>query len=452
MLPIISACLVTWRRPENTRRIVEQLLTLDFVGEVLVWRNDPSVNLWLPTPKVRIIDSHTNVICYGRYLCAEKAAYPLVYVQDDDVLVNDIPALVQRFLADPTRIHFNLSEWHFAQRNRHFYSECHSALVGWGAVFHKHWLSVLEIVPESVRLSTLFQREADQYFTLLQRRHHVAHPGVIVHLDGHSTPGLALWRGPEHWQMAALAVRDALSLVRRSLGFSLPSMWHVVVTCHNYARYLTEAVESVSLNDADYELTIVDDASTDETPQVVADLCSRYPHIRHIRQTSRTGVSHARNVGIAAVDSAFVALLDADDRLGPDYLFEAGQVLCRGGDIANPDAILFGSEAGRWQAPSSTTLPMLLRHNSIHYCSAFRRSWWAEVGGFDEHIEDWEDYDFWIRVIARGARVRSVPGDHFFYRRHERSRSAENVAIRNRLRRMLRGKHQYLFDACRIPV
>jgi glycosyl transferase family 2 len=451
MLPTISACLVTWRRPDNVRRIVERLVGEDCIGEVLVWRNDPPVALELPWPKVRVIDSPANVICHGRYLCAEQAAYPLVYVQDDDVLVHDVASLVRQFQADPTRIHFNLGAWHYERRNRHIYGDSHSVLVGWGAVFAKDWLSVLTLVPESVRSSLLFQREADQYFTMLQRRHHAPHQGAFTHLEGHSTAGLALWCAPEHWRMSALAVRDALRVIRTSSGFPRPPLWHVVVTCHNYARYLAEAVESVVLNDADYELTIVDDASPDETPQIARELQARYPHVRYLRLPQRAGVSRARNFGIAALDSAFVALLDADDRFGADYLFEAARVLCGGADVANPDALLFGSESGRWSTPTATTLPMLLDHNSVHYCSAFRRCWWAEIGGFDEHIEDWEDYDFWIRVVARGARVRTVPGDHFYYRRHDRSRSSENSGAGDRLRRMLRTKHEHLFVQGDVP-
>lgn len=451
MLPTISACLVTWRRPENLRQIVERLVREDFIGEVLVWRNDPAVPLELPWPKVRVIDSAENVVCHGRYRCAEQAAYPLVYTQDDDVLVHDVAALVRQFQADPTRIHFNLSDWHHARRDRHLHGDSHSALVGWGAVFAKDWLSVLQRVPEPVRSSPLFRREADTYFTMLQRRHHAPHRGALTHLDGHSTAGLALWCAPDHWRMSALAVRDALGVIRASAGFPLPPPWHVVVTCHNYARYLGEAVESVLLNDADYELTIVDDASTDETPEVVRELRAQYPHVRHLRLPERTGVSRARNVGIATLDSAFVALLDADDRFGGDYLFEAGRVLGGGADIANPDALLFGLESGRWSTPATTTLAMLLRHNSVHYCAAFRRSWWAELGGFDEAIEDWEDYDFWIRAVARGARVRAVRGDHFHYRRHASSRSSENVGVRDRLRRALRARHEPLFAQHRVP-
>jgi GT2 family glycosyltransferase len=446
MLAQVSACLVTWRRPDNLRRIVERLIAMEFITEVLVWRNDPGVALDLPWPKVRIIDSPDNRLCYGRFLCAEQAACPLIYVQDDDVLVHDVAALVREFVADPTRIHFNLSDWHFQRRQRHFYGASHSALLGWGAIFNKEWLSVLRRVPETVRSSFLFQREADQYFTLLQRRHHIPHRGGLTHLDGHSTEGLALWRAPEHWRMSALAVQDALRIARSSLGYPQPPLWHVVATCSNYGQYLSEAVESVMLCDADYELTVVDDASTDDTPDVVRDLQSRYPHIRYIRTSERSGVSRARNLGIGSLDSAYIALLDADDRFGADYLFEAERVLTTGADIANPDALLFGAESGRWPTPATTTLPMLLERNSIHYCSAFRRSWWAEVGGFDDKCDlGWEDYDFWIRAVARGARVSAVRGDHFHYRRHEHSRSSKNSRDYDRLRQMLFAKYEYLF-------
>jgi len=446
MLPTISACLLTWRRPDNVRRIVEHLVAEDCIGEVLVWRNDPAVALDLPWSKARIIDSPTNIICHGRYLCAAQAAHPLVYVQDDDVLVHDIAGLVQRFLADPTRIHFHLSAWHYERRDLYLYGESHSALLGWGAVFAKEWLSVLDHVPDTVRASRLFQREADQYFTILQRRHHAAHRCTLTDLEGHSTPGVALWCSPEHGQMAALAVREALGLARAARGAALPPLWHVVVTCRDYARYLGEAVESVVLNGTDYELTIVDDASTDETPEVARELQARYPHVRYLRLPWQGGLGRARNLGIGTLDSAFVALLDADDRFGPDYLLGAERVLRVGADIANPAALVFGTETGRWEPPDATTLPMLLRHNSVHYCSAFRRSFWAEIGGFDEQLPHWEDYDFWIRAVARGARVRLVPGDHFHDRRHDRSVTCASSGMYHQLRHMLRTKHAHLFE------
>ena len=144
---MISAVLLAWHRPDNIKRIVAQLAAVDAIGEILIWRNDPSVPLDLSSPKARIIDSPSNQICYGRFLCARQVAFPLIYVQDDDVLVHDVPELLRHFLADPARVHFNLSDWHWERRERHYYGDCHSALIGWGAIFRKEWIGVLDEVP-----------------------------------------------------------------------------------------------------------------------------------------------------------------------------------------------------------------------------------------------------------------------------------------------------------------
>jgi GT2 family glycosyltransferase len=91
---------------------------------------------------------------------------------------------------------------------------------------------------------------------------------------------------------------------------------------------------------------------------------------------------------------------------------------------------------------------MLLQRNSVHCCSAFRRELWSRTGGIDERIPGWEDYEFWIRLAAAGARIQGLHGDYFFHRRHEKCRSNANVAIHQELRQYLRQKHTRLFESC----
>jgi glycosyltransferase involved in cell wall biosynthesis len=221
-----------------------------------------------------------------------------------------------------------------------------------------------------------------------------------------------------------------------------------VIPCHNYGRYLRETVESVLASDADYEIHIVDDASSDETPSVAADLARRYPHIHYLRNAEKRGPGYSRNRGIAAMESEFVVLLDADDRIGPDYLYRAGQKFASGVDVVNPDAVLFGASQDRWVVPEVTTLKMLLQRNSVHCCSAFRRDLWSRTGGIDERMPGWEDYEFWIRLAAVGARIQKLHGDHFFHRRHENCRSNYALTIEQELRQCLRQKHTHLFESC----
>jgi glycosyltransferase involved in cell wall biosynthesis len=212
---------------------------------------------------------------------------------------------------------------------------------------------------------------------------------------------------------------------------------------------LQDAVDSVLGNDADYEIHIVDDASEDETAEVAAELVERYPYIHYRRNQDRRGRGYSRNRGIAALESDFVVLLEADDRIGPDYLYEAAQALSRGADIVNPDATLFGASQGRWTVPDETTLPMLLERNPVHYCSAFRWKFWWESGGIDECIPHWMDYEFWIRLAAAGARIQGLHGDHFFHRQHENPPGKCDPATQDELRRYLRQKHADLYESCR---
>ena len=441
-----SACLLSWKRPHNLAPIVASLDRLEFIDEILIWNNDPSTSIDVPSAKARVIISATNEGCYGRYLCAREARNEVVYVQDDDVIVHNVAELYRRFVGDPTRIAHALRSEHLKRQARQHYDGCHVALVGWGAFFQRSWLRVLDSLPAEVRESSLFRREADKYFSLLLERRHQTIPGELTHLDGHSSDGQALWREPDHFLKSALAVRAGLALVRARRPVPTPPPWHVVVPCYNYARFLEEAVFSVLRNDADYVVTVIDDASTDETPEVAAALAAAYRHVRYRRLAENVGPGGAVNRAIAEVPSVFALRLDADDRIGPDYLFEAQRVLDAGADIANTDAILFGDRESRWSVPETVTLPMLLARNPVHGISAFRRGLWETVGGYDESIPGWDDYELWIRMAAAGARIRRVPGDHFWYRKHGYSRNSRSTERAASLRAYIEQKHRPLFQ------
>jgi len=443
----VSACLVSWRRPRNIPIIVQALRRLECIDEILIWNNSPGVKLKLSESNTRVIQSDENLSCYGRFLCAAQARNPVIYVQDDDALNPDIPGLYDQFLRDPTRIAHALAPTHWGQRNRRVYGEAQAALIGWGAFFRKEWLPVLEELPPAMRQDPLFRREADLFFSLLLERKHNAVPAQITHLDEHSTPGIALWCDPGYERLTSLAVRQALRWLRLRRNPGLLAPWNVVIPCHNYGRYLREAVESVLASDVDYEIHIVDDASSDETPEMAADLARQYSHVHYLRNEEQRGAGYSRNRGIAALESTFAVLLDADDRIGPHYLYTAGRRLANGVDVVNPDAVLFGTTQERWVVPEMTTLQMLLQRNSVHGCSAFRRELWSRTGGIDEQMPHWEDYEFWIRMAAAGARIQGLHGNHFFHRKHGDSLSNFPESLQIQLREYLRQKHTHLFES-----
>lgn len=100
----------------------------------------------------------------------------------------------------------------------------------------------------------------------------------------------------------------------------------IVLTTYNRCALLPHAIHS-ALNQTftDFELIIVDDASTDATPSIVGGFVD--PRIHYLRQARNCGVSAARNIGVRHARGRYIAFLDDDDTLAPDYLDEVFRVL-----------------------------------------------------------------------------------------------------------------------------
>lgn len=100
----------------------------------------------------------------------------------------------------------------------------------------------------------------------------------------------------------------------------------VVLPTYNRAYCLPLALRSLQQQSyTDWEVLVIDDGSTDDTPTLLARLCSEDPRIRYHRQVNG-GVSAARNAGLRLAEGAFVGFLDSDDAWEPWKL--AAQVAC----------------------------------------------------------------------------------------------------------------------------
>jgi glycosyltransferase involved in cell wall biosynthesis len=217
----------------------------------------------------------------------------------------------------------------------------------------------------------------------------------------------------------------------------------VVIPCHNYARYLPEAVSSVVAQTfRTWELVIVDDGSTDDTVEVAEDLIARHPDrcIRLLRQDN-AGVSAARNTGIAAAAGRYILPLDADDVIAPTMLEKTVAVLDGnpGIAIASTDVFTFTDDD---LPPQVMPLPaysreLLLQRLIMFYCSLYRREAWQTVGGYDESMRAGEDWDFWVGCVEHGFDAHHIHEPLFGARNKDTGlhlEAAENdLAIRARI-------------------
>lgn len=188
----------------------------------------------------------------------------------------------------------------------------------------------------------------------------------------------------------------------------------VIIPTYNRAHLLGRAVQSV-LNQSlsAFELLIVDDHSTDTTAQVVTQWDD--PRLRYIRLAENRGSSAARNCGIRAAQTAFIAFLDDDDEFLPNALRELYQTL----SAASPNvAYVIGGiiqvidgphgevidRIRQPQAPSGQSREELFlqflhgMHFGTGFGATFRRSALEAIGLFDEQLWAAVDRDLFIRL------------------------------------------------------
>lgn len=202
----------------------------------------------------------------------------------------------------------------------------------------------------------------------------------------------------------------------------------VIIATRDYASFLPEAIDSVLAQSlGSWECLVVDDGSTDSTPALLERLALADPRISTQRQAA-TGVSAARNRGLAMARGRYIQFLDADDRLAPTKLDVHAQLL-----DSRPDAdIVYGpvryvTEPG---APVVRTLRdptldlggplpdasgeevagiLVVRNLLPIEAPLVRRDALARVGGFNEAIAMLEDWDLWLRLALADARFVFCP-------------------------------------------
>lgn len=232
----------------------------------------------------------------------------------------------------------------------------------------------------------------------------------------------------------------------------------LVIPAYNRAHLIGETIESaLHQTRAFAEIIVVDDGSTDNT----ADVLSLYSNRIRVISTKNQGVQAARNKGIDAATSDYVALCDSDDLLEsifvetmsnwlvahPDIDATYTNVNKFGGKVAEadhlsqaPKVFLAGAKTSKgffYEIPD-----LYLRQCSVHYFyptgATFKRSFYQELGGFDTRFKGFgaEDCEFSLRVAAAG-RVAVCQTALGRVRRHDGNDSADEL-------HMIVGKAQIL--------
>lgn len=218
----------------------------------------------------------------------------------------------------------------------------------------------------------------------------------------------------------------------------------VIIPAYNgVTRYLDQAIESVLKQTyADREVIVVDDASTDDTEQLVG----RYPGVGYIRKAQNEGQAAARNKGARNANGTFLAFLDQDDFWKPTFLEETLPLL-----VSHPDAAVVHCDGYQVNASGdileydaamkqTCSITQMLRggHDVATSGSLFRKTHFDSLGGYDEELAVWEDIDLAIRLFQRFA-LRHHPHPLYCHRLYGHNASRDIPS-----ERALRGRRRFL--------
>lgn len=203
----------------------------------------------------------------------------------------------------------------------------------------------------------------------------------------------------------------------------LPKVSIIIIT-YNQSQLLPVAIDSVLAQTYPaIEVIVVDDGSSDDTPEVMLPYGER---VRYIRQENR-GVSAARNTGFRATTGEYINFLDSDDFFLPTKIECQMRVFNLRPDVGLVHCGFYQVDENGNRLNKVTSFPSdhILRELAVDcflvvHTPLVRREWFDRVGLFDEHLP-WqgqycEDWELWLRMVKAGCQFSYVSEPLVAYR------------------------------------
>jgi len=186
---------------------------------------------------------------------------------------------------------------------------------------------------------------------------------------------------------------------------------------YNGEKYLKEAIESI-LNQTfrDFEFIIVDDGSTDRTPEILKEYVRKDERIKIITNPQNIGLTKSLNRAIKLAKGEYIARMDADDIAAPKRLEKQIEFMKRNPEFGLVGTAYYemnskGNIVGEKYFPASDEeiRKNLIKYNPFFHSSVvIRKKVFDKVGLYNENIPKAQDYDLWFR-IAQNYKIANLP-------------------------------------------
>lgn len=201
----------------------------------------------------------------------------------------------------------------------------------------------------------------------------------------------------------------------------------IVLPTYTRAHMLRHAIRSVLAQTYEnLELIVVDDQSTDQTPEVVRSFTD--PRVRYLRNEQNLKLPRGLNKGFALARGEYLTWTSDDNLYSPEAIEKMIAVVARGeADFVFADYYDFGRHdeaTGEPLNPRRVRLPDVLRldeRNSVGACFLYSRKVYETVGLYDPELFLVEDYDYFMRIQKAAFRIRHIPEALYYFSRHDDS-------------------------------
>jgi glycosyltransferase involved in cell wall biosynthesis len=201
----------------------------------------------------------------------------------------------------------------------------------------------------------------------------------------------------------------------------------VLIATYNRARYIADAILSVQAQTfTQWQIIVLDDASTDDTESIVRKLTEQDPRITYIKHAQNKGIAGNRNAGLALAQSPYVAILDSDDLWTDPRKLEA--------QIAHLDShtscVAIGTQVSvidengtktgeiKYETDDAGIRAHFLRRNQFAQSSiVYRLAAVRAVGGYNGSYTVNDDFDLWLSLGSQGS-FANLPEAMAAYREH----------------------------------
>ncbi len=196
----------------------------------------------------------------------------------------------------------------------------------------------------------------------------------------------------------------------------------VVIPSFNYGKYINQAIDSV-LNQtfSNFEIIIIDSSTDQDSINVLKKI--NHNKIKIFFREGKHLVGDNRNYGISKSRGKYICCLDADDKIKETYLEKALYLLeSEHLDIVSTSLKMFDQDDKTFYQINQPNIKQMLNANHIFTVAVFKKSFWKKANGYYDFNEEknyiYEDWDFWVRCIALGARVKNIVEPLMLYRIH----------------------------------